>query len=123
MIRILQIDRGLRRQLRSRVAMAVLEADADSPDATFEQPAGCVRHLSGIGGAIEADDVLFGEQAVQQRASRVISIEVFFVALRNQEADSWAAQFGENVGSDRGGPANEVDVFEEFGRIGKAEFR
>ncbi len=45
------------------------------------------------------------------------------MVLRDEQADSRAAKFGEDVRSDRGGPANQIDVFEEGGRIGKAEFR
>ena len=49
--------------------MAVFQTDADSADAAFEESAGRVRDLSAIECAIEADDVLVGEETVQDGAA------------------------------------------------------
>ncbi len=69
MIGVLQIDRGFYLEFCGWISMAVFQADADSADATFEESAGRVRDLGAIECAVEADDVLVGEKAIQDGAA------------------------------------------------------
>ena len=81
MIGVLQIDRGFYFELCGWISMAVFQADADSADAAFEEGAGRVRDLSAVECAVEADDILVSEEAIQDRTAWVRAVEIFLVVL------------------------------------------
>ena len=65
MIGILQIDRRFHFELCGWISLAVFQADADAADAAFEKGARGVGGMGAIECAIDANDVFFGEEAVQ----------------------------------------------------------
>ena len=81
MIWVLQIDRGFYFEFCGWISVTVLQANANSADAAFEESAGRVRNLSAIECAVEADDVFIGEEAVQDRTSWLRSVKISLVVL------------------------------------------
>ena len=121
MVGVLLIDDAFDRDLRGRIAMRIFQADADAADAPLEQRAGGRHDLGVVRRIADADDVGVGHEAIQDEAAGLGAVEVLFVAAGYEQADAGAVRFGENVGGDRGRPANQLDMFEELGGIGETQ--
>ncbi len=122
MIGILLVNDAFDGNFAARIAVGILQADADAAHAAFEKFARGVHDFEFVGGGAEADDIVLGDQAIQNAAARFGAVEVKLVTFGDEQADARAARFGEDVGSDGGGPADQFDVLEKFLRVGKIQF-
>src|SRR5271155_4701375 len=123
MIGILLVNDAFDGNFAAGIAMGILQADADAADAAFEELARGVHDFELVGGRAEANHILLGNQAIENAAAGFGAVEVELMACGDQQTDARAAGFGEDVGSDGGGPANELDVLKKFPRVGETEFR
>src|SRR5271156_6501380 len=123
MIGILLVNDAFDGNFAAGIAMGILQADADAAGGAFGEVARGVHDFELVGGRAEANHILLGNQAIENAAAGFGAVEVELMACGDQQTDARAAGFGEDVGSDGGGPANELDVLKKFPRVGETEFR
>ena len=108
--------------LGARIGVGALQAHADPAHPLFEEGPHLGEDLLALEGQGDLGDARRVEDRVDRRA-RLRPVERRAHARAPQEADAGALAFGEDVGGDRGRPADDGDPVEEGPDVGEAQLR
>src|SRR5277367_1050749 len=127
MIGVLFVNGSLDVLFQSRILQSSLQADADSAYAAFQQRSHRSENLRAlrmlVARSVEANDIGVADHPVEDRTDLLLAVKISFVSLAHDQADLRASQFCEYVGGDGRRPAQQLDLLQKTGEIGKTELR